>query len=141
MYESPLPQTFYRCIWGLAEKHLQIRQDAERRYMAMLEQACKMLVDQIIGSAVVNDDGEGYQEKGTESTPSASRNPIRSCKSSSINELGIQCPEHVSPEVRTQHAVHSTESCLTSYEIPVGSSPERKRQMLNMDLTTVFHIG
>lgn len=129
-----------------AEKHLQIRQDAERRYMAMLEQACKMLVDQIIGSAVVNDDGEGYQGKGTESIPSASRNLLRSCKSSSTNELGIQCPELVSPEVRTQQAVRSTESCLTSYEIPVGfppegSSPERKRQMLNMDLPTASFIS
>ncbi|EPS66809.1 hypothetical protein M569_07967 [Genlisea aurea] len=32
-----------------AEKHVQIRQDAEQRYVAMLEQACRMLADQIIG--------------------------------------------------------------------------------------------
>ncbi|KAI3718555.1 hypothetical protein L6452_19432 [Arctium lappa] len=33
-----------------AEKHLQKHQDAEKRYMIMLEKACKMLADQIIGS-------------------------------------------------------------------------------------------
>ncbi|CAA2994277.1 Hypothetical predicted protein [Olea europaea subsp. europaea] len=73
--------------------HLQVEilQDAERRYVAMLEQACKMLVDQIIGSVVVND-GEYYQLKGMESIPCASHNPHRTYISSSACELGIQCP-------------------------------------------------
>ncbi|XP_057547502.1 protein PHR1-LIKE 2-like isoform X2 [Amaranthus tricolor] len=35
-----------------AEKHLQMRQDAERRYMAMLERACKILADQLMGVAI-----------------------------------------------------------------------------------------
>lgn len=37
-----------------AEKHLQIRQDAERRYMAMLERACKILADQLMGVAIMD---------------------------------------------------------------------------------------
>ncbi|KAH9620753.1 hypothetical protein KSS87_005778 [Heliosperma pusillum] len=35
-----------------AEKHLQLRQDAERRYMAMLERACKILSEQLMGVAI-----------------------------------------------------------------------------------------
>lgn len=35
-----------------AEKHLQIRQDAERRYMAMLDRACNILADQLMGVAI-----------------------------------------------------------------------------------------
>lgn len=45
-----------------AEKHLQIRQDAERRYMAMLETACKILADQLMGVAIAENHAQTLQE-------------------------------------------------------------------------------
>lgn len=45
-----------------AEKHLQIRQDAERRYMAMLERACKILADQLMGVAIAENHAQTLQE-------------------------------------------------------------------------------
>ncbi|XP_021724787.1 protein PHR1-LIKE 2-like isoform X5 [Chenopodium quinoa] len=44
-----------------AEKHLQIRQDAERRYMAMLERACKILADQLMGVAIAENHAQTLQ--------------------------------------------------------------------------------
>uniref|UniRef100_A0A803LZM8 HTH myb-type domain-containing protein n=1 Tax=Chenopodium quinoa TaxID=63459 RepID=A0A803LZM8_CHEQI len=44
-----------------AEKHLQIRQDAERRYMAMLEKACKILADQLMGVAIAENHAQTLQ--------------------------------------------------------------------------------
>ncbi|GFP94140.1 myb family transcription factor apl [Phtheirospermum japonicum] len=54
-----------------AEKHLQIRHDAEKRYMAMLERACKMLADQILGSTVLEIPPNNlHQQRGDCSTES-----------------------------------------------------------------------
>ncbi|KAL7142896.1 hypothetical protein ABFS83_08G155500 [Erythranthe nasuta] len=50
-----------------AEKHVQIRQNAESRYMAMLERACEMFANQILGAVDTSNDGDGYEGKGTES--------------------------------------------------------------------------
>lgn len=88
-----------------AEKHLQIRRDAEQRYMSMLERACKMLADQFIG------DG---------------------------HKLGFYPSHHdaqveVAPNLHSQRADCSTESCLTSHEnSPAGG----KKTMVNMDSNT-----
>lgn len=41
---------YIKLVYTQAEKHLHIRRDAESRYMAMLEKACKMLADQILGA-------------------------------------------------------------------------------------------
>ncbi|KAK4491875.1 hypothetical protein RD792_002655 [Penstemon davidsonii] len=120
-----------------AEKHVQIRQDAEKKYMAMLEQACKMLADQILGATVTNDNRNVYHGKETKAPPSASHNQIGSYPSQSADELGIHGSREVS-QLHPQRADCSTESCLTSHESPVGfpkegSSPGGKRSMLNMD--------
>ncbi|KAI3456621.1 hypothetical protein Pfo_013284 [Paulownia fortunei] len=128
-----------------AEKHLQIRQDAERRYMAMLERACKMLADQILGAAVTNDDGDGYQGKATKAPPNGSPNPLVLYPSQSADELGVPGPVEVPPNLHQQRADCSTESCLTSHESPVGlppegSSPRGKRAMLNVDSTNASFI-
>ncbi|XP_021854523.1 protein PHR1-LIKE 2 isoform X2 [Spinacia oleracea] len=45
-----------------AEKHLQLRQDAERRYMAMLERACKILAEQLMGVAIAENHAQTLQE-------------------------------------------------------------------------------
>ncbi|PIN03598.1 hypothetical protein CDL12_23876 [Handroanthus impetiginosus] len=129
-----------------AEKHLQIRQDAEKRYMAMLERACKMLADQILGSAVTNDDGDGYQGKGTKAAPNGSHNPlVSSYPSHSTDELGVSGPVEVPPSLHQQRTDCSTESCLTSHESPVGlpregSSPGGKRAMVNVDSTNASFV-
>ncbi|KAG8365315.1 hypothetical protein BUALT_Bualt18G0091900 [Buddleja alternifolia] len=102
-----------------AEKHLQIRQDAEKRYLAMLESACKMLADQILGPADTSDNGDDYQGKRTKVAQNADHNP-----------LGSSYP--------SQPTDCSTESCLTSQE---GSSPGGgKRAMLNMDSTNASFV-
>ncbi|KAH6833574.1 hypothetical protein C2S53_005378 [Perilla frutescens var. hirtella] len=130
-----------------AEKHLQIRQEAERRYMAMLERACKMLADQILGTAITNDDGDGYQGKGTKAPPpNGSQNPLASYPSQSADELGVPGTIEVAPSLhQQQRADCSTESCLTSHESPVGLRPEGsppggKRAILNVDSTNASFI-
>lgn len=117
-----------------AEKHLQIRQDAERRYMAMLERACKMLANQIIGDANTEEDKQNYQELGTEA-PAAS---------SSHGPLGLHSLQ-VPPGIHRHRADCSTESCLTSHESPAGlplkgSPPGGKKRMLNIDSTAASLI-
>ncbi|XP_075513792.1 protein PHR1-LIKE 2-like [Primulina tabacum] len=87
-----------------AEKHMQIRQDAERRYMAMLEQACKMLADQVIGTGVVIDDGDGFQGNEMKVSFSSSHNPIGPCPTQSADDFGSHGPEMVSPELHPQRA-------------------------------------
>ncbi|KAL2324976.1 hypothetical protein Fmac_024034 [Flemingia macrophylla] len=121
-----------------AEKHLQIRQDAERRYMGMLERACKMLADQFIGDIIIDADGQKFQ--GLESKTS---------RSSLVDNVGFfppACTEvgglHVSevpPILQPQGADCSTESCLTSLESLGGLTLEGspggglKKRMLSLD--------
>ncbi|KAK4484965.1 hypothetical protein RD792_007571 [Penstemon davidsonii] len=114
-----------------AEKHLQIRQNAERAYMAMLERACKMLADQVIGAAAVtnNEEDTGYQGKVMKAPP-----PNALYQSQSTDEFGIHGPGDVSPNFHRQRADCSTESCLTSNESPVGSSRGVKRASTNSSL-------
>ncbi|XAR53898.1 hypothetical protein NMG60_11022624 [Bertholletia excelsa] len=98
-----------------AEKHLHIRRDAERKYMAMLEKACKMLADQIIGGSITDIEKQNHQQ-----------------------EMSFH-------GVHSHRADCSTESCLTSHESPVGlhlqgSSLGGEKRMLNMDSTTASMI-
>ncbi|KAL8469288.1 hypothetical protein ACS0TY_032202 [Phlomoides rotata] len=124
-----------------AEKHLQIRQEAEKRYMAMLERACKMLADQILGTTITNDDRDGYQGKGTKAVPP--HNALVSYPSQSTDEMGVVAPTEAPPNLHQQQRGDcSTESCLTSHESPVGlgSSPGRNRPMLNVGTTNVSFV-
>ncbi|KAL6990582.1 hypothetical protein U1Q18_008699 [Sarracenia purpurea var. burkii] len=133
-----------------AEKHLQIRQDAERRYMAMLEKACKMLADQIIGSATTEIEKQNYQELETVAPASCSHAPPGLYPLASSEGVRVHPQEEVSPRIhlhshRTTDC--STESSLTSHESPAGLPPEGsplehegKKCMLNMDSTTASLI-
>ncbi|KZV44775.1 hypothetical protein F511_34248 [Dorcoceras hygrometricum] len=125
-----------------AEKHLQIRQDAEERYIAMLERACKMLADQILGPAATNDDGEGCHGKGVNLAPI---NPLEPYPLHSADMFQAHIPAEVSPKFHPQHADCSTESCLTSHGSPVGMRIERSssggnRGMRNKDTTDASFI-
>ncbi|KAI5399412.1 protein PHR1-LIKE 2 isoform X1 [Lathyrus oleraceus] len=101
-----------------AEKHLLIRQDAERRYMAMLERACKMLADQFIGESTLDTDIQKYQE-----LPS--------------NELGGMHVSDIPYILQPQGANCSTESCLTSLEslrgLTLEGSPGGTKRMVGLD--------
>ncbi|KAL5579694.1 hypothetical protein UlMin_012136 [Ulmus minor] len=107
-----------------AEKHLQIRQGAERRYMAMLERACKMLADQFIGGSIIDTDSHKYQ--GVESKPptNSSIDPLGFYTSQSAEVAGVQGPEEMPNSLCPQRADCSTESCLTSHESPGGLNLE-----------------
>ncbi|XP_073280174.1 protein PHR1-LIKE 2-like [Primulina huaijiensis] len=125
-----------------AEKHLQIRLDAEKRYMAMLERACKMLADQILGSEGTNDDGAGFHGKGANPAPI---NPLEPYPLQSADAFQAHVPAEVSPKFHPPHADCSTESCLTSHGSPVGmrierSSPGGKRGMPSKDMTDASFI-
>lgn len=109
-----------------AEKHLQIRQDAERRYMSMLERACKMLADQFIGATVIDTESQKFQ--GLESK--APRGPFvdplgfYSFPSTGITGAVYAAGEEL-PNLHSQRADCSTESCLTSqHESPGGLTLE-----------------
>ncbi|KAK3432340.1 hypothetical protein EUGRSUZ_E04231 [Eucalyptus grandis] len=99
-----------------AEKHLQIRQEAERRYMAMLERACKMLADQFITSAIIDNENQKCQAYG-----------VRMPRNPSIDPFGFYTHEvaavhgtedDLPPSLHSQRGDCSTESCLTSHESP-----------------------
>uniref|UniRef100_A0A5B7BIY6 MYB-CC type transcription factor LHEQLE-containing domain-containing protein n=1 Tax=Davidia involucrata TaxID=16924 RepID=A0A5B7BIY6_DAVIN len=129
-----------------AEKHLQIRQDAEQRYMAMLERACKMLADQIIGSAVTEIDRQDYQGLGME-TPASSSRGLYSLQTTEV--VRVHGPEQVSPRnrIHPQRTDCSAESCLTSHESPAGlpleggSPPGGNKRMLSLDSTASLIWG
>lgn len=126
-----------------AEKHLQIRQDAEKRYMAMLERACKMLADQILGCAASNDDRDGCHGKGA--NPAPINLPHEPYPLQSAGAFQAHIPAEVSPKFHSQHADCSTESCLTFHGSPVGMRIERsssggKRGMPNKDTTDAAFI-
>ncbi|XP_004496120.1 protein PHR1-LIKE 2-like isoform X2 [Cicer arietinum] len=101
-----------------AEKHLQIRQDAERRYMAMLERACKMLADQFIGDTITDTDIQKFEE-----VPSS--------------EIGGMHVSEIPYILQPQGANCSTESCLTSLEslrgLTLEGSPGGTKRMLGLD--------
>lgn len=124
-----------------AEKHLQIRQDAEQRYMAMLERACKLFADQIIGDAVAEIDRQNYHGPGYKILPDSSQESRDLYHLQSAGVIRVHGPEVVPPRVRPQRADCSTESCLTSHESPAGLPLEvspvgGKKRMLSMDSAT-----
>ncbi|KAG4983831.1 Protein PHR1-LIKE 2 [Glycine soja] len=120
-----------------AEKHLQIRQDAERRYMGMLERACKMLADQFIGDVIIDRDGQKFQ--GLENK--TSRSPLVDHGGffpAACTEVGGMHVSEVPPILQPQGAECSTESCLKSLESLGGLTLEgspggSKKRMLNLD--------
>ncbi|XP_027938010.1 protein PHR1-LIKE 2-like isoform X2 [Vigna unguiculata] len=120
-----------------AEKHLQIRQDAERRYMGMLERACKMLADQFIGDIIMDTDGQKFQ--GLESkTPRNSLVDHVGFFPQVCSEVGGMHVSEVPPILHPQGADCSTESCLTSLESLGGLTLEgspggSKKRMLSLD--------
>ncbi|KAL6497644.1 hypothetical protein OROHE_027077 [Orobanche hederae] len=126
-----------------AEKHLQIRQDADKRYMAMLERACKMLADRILGSAVPNNDGDRYPGNGSNAPPpNNSPSPLISYPSQSADTLAAPGHIEIPLNLHQQRADCSTESCLTSHGSPVGlpSSPGVKRMMENVEPTSASFV-
>ncbi|KAL2895647.1 Protein PHR1-LIKE 2 [Bienertia sinuspersici] len=86
-----------------AEKHLQIRQDAERRYMAMLERACKILADQLMGVAIAENHAQTLQGQASET--------VYPLQTHTLNRL--HCPDEVSISINPQRDDCSAESCLT----------------------------
>ncbi|KAH1139094.1 hypothetical protein AAZX31_10G186100 [Glycine max] len=120
-----------------AEKHLQIRQDAERRYMGMLERACKMLADQFIGDVIIDRDGQKFQ--GLENK--TSRSPLVDHGGffpAACTEVGGMHVSEVPPILQPQGAECSSESCLKSLESLGGLTLEgspggSKKRMLNLD--------
>lgn len=99
-----------------AEKHLQIRQDAERTYMAMLEGACKMLADQIIGSAIIDTENQRCQAYGVKMPRNLSIDPFGFYSHEGTAVHGTE--DEVPPSLHSQRGDCSTESCLTSHESP-----------------------
>ncbi|GMN36718.1 hypothetical protein TIFTF001_006235 [Ficus carica] len=129
-----------------AEKHLQIRQSAERRYMAMLERACKMLADQFIGGSVIDTESQKYQGSGTKTPLSSSIDPLGFYSSHSVEVAGMQGPEEVPNGLCPLRADCSTESCLTSHESPGGLTLEGspgggKKSVLSLESTTSLIWG
>ncbi|KAK2984269.1 hypothetical protein RJ640_010228 [Escallonia rubra] len=119
-----------------AERHLHIRQDAERRYMAMLERACKMLADQIIGGAAAEVDRDNAQ---------GSHDPLALYTSQPAEAVRLHGPEGMLPGVLPLRADCSTESCLTSLGSPVGLALEGspaggRKRTIGTDLTTASLI-
>lgn len=85
-----------------AEKHLLIRQDAERRYMAMLERACKILADQLMGVAIVDNHAQTLQGQALDVVY-----PLETNALARLN--GPEVPASLNP----QRDDCSAESCLT----------------------------
>uniref|UniRef100_A0A7N0UBN7 HTH myb-type domain-containing protein n=1 Tax=Kalanchoe fedtschenkoi TaxID=63787 RepID=A0A7N0UBN7_KALFE len=120
-----------------AKKHLQIRQDAERRYMAMLDSACKMLAGHHLGDADKDKSrcmGANKPPPTTFLTPNAV--PPYTLKPSTVP--GLHGLEELVPGLHTQRADCSTESCLTSLGSPAGYTLQvppagSKKRVLNAD--------
>lgn len=132
-------------IVGQAEKHLRIRQDAERRYLAMLERACKMLADQFIGGAISDSDSKKSQGLDRKSPRSSSIDPLGFYASQSQEMERVNDTEEVQANLPCQRADCSTESCLTSNESPGGLTMEKspvgsKKNMVNLDAVTASLI-
>lgn len=103
-----------------AEKHLHIRQVAEQKYLAMLERACKLLVEQMAGCAVTNPDGEDYQVMRRKIPNSPSHLACGVDPLGSTDVVGVQGSEEFIHRINPQGADCSTESCLTSHDSPAG---------------------
>lgn len=120
-----------------AEKHLQIRQDAERRYMAMLESACKMLATQFINDTVTDTDIQKLQEMESKAPRNSLLDPLGfySLPSSELGGMQVsEVPQFFQPQVGNC----STESCLTSLDnlrglTLEGSTGGTKKRMLGLD--------
>ncbi|KAI4346472.1 hypothetical protein L6164_007366 [Bauhinia variegata] len=121
-----------------AEKHLQIRQEAERRYMAILERACKMLADQFIsGSGTVTDtDSQKFQGLGNKASRSPVLDPLGFYTLPSAEVATMHVPEVAAASIQPQRADCSTESCLTSHE-----SPGVTKRILGLDSAVAPLIG
>ncbi|KAE9619239.1 hypothetical protein Lal_00047941 [Lupinus albus] len=121
-----------------AEKHVQIRQDAERRYMAMLERACRMLADQFIGDTFIDTDSQKLQGLGCRASRSSLVDPVGFCSLPSTDVAGMHVSEYP-PILQPQWAGRSNERCLTSLEnlgglTLEGSSPGgMKKRMQTLD--------
>ncbi|KAK7278597.1 hypothetical protein RJT34_23629 [Clitoria ternatea] len=118
-----------------AEKHLQIRQDAERRYMSMLERACKMLADQFIGDTIIDSEGQKFQGPESKASRSSLVDPFGFFPLPG-SEVGGMYVSEVAPILQSQGA--DTESCLTSLESLGGLTLEgspggSKKRMLSLD--------
>ncbi|KAL8162354.1 hypothetical protein V2J09_013843 [Rumex salicifolius] len=61
-----------------AEKHLQIKQEADQKYMAMLERACKLLIDQLVGVSISDSNGCQILEGQAMEANNFAINPIQS---------------------------------------------------------------
>ncbi|CAN4080711.1 unnamed protein product [Withania somnifera] len=117
-----------------AEMHLQIRQDAEQRYITMLEKACKMLADQFIGDVVTENQQEIYQGLGTKTQLSPLCNPHGLCPSDSADLVGVHGPEEVSPE-----SIHNGQ--ISPAGLPLeGSSPGERKQGPSGDSTHASYV-
>ncbi|XP_031743368.1 protein PHR1-LIKE 3 isoform X2 [Cucumis sativus] len=135
----------YLTIVGQAEKHLQIRQDAERRYLAMLERACKMLADQFIVGAVSDSDSKKSEGQDRKSPRSTSIDPLGFYTTQSQEMERVNGTEEVQANLPCQRADCSTESCLTSNESPGGLAMEKspaasKKNMVNLGSATASLI-
>ncbi|KAI4352673.1 hypothetical protein L6164_006900 [Bauhinia variegata] len=121
-----------------AEKHLQIRQEAERRYMAILERACIMLADQFIGGNETVTDADRdtgsqkFQGLENKAPRSSFLDPLGFYTLPSAEAAAVQAPEEVAASMQPQRADCSTESCLTSLEGSQGGDGVTKR-MLSLD--------
>ncbi|CAL0334529.1 unnamed protein product [Lupinus luteus] len=120
-----------------AEKHVQIWQDAEQRYMTMLERACKMLADQIISATVIGNDSRKFQGIGNKAPRGTMDDAIGFYSLPSSEVAGVHLPEEeIPPSLPPQRDDCSTS--LTSHETPGGIGLEGtprggKRRMPGME--------
>ncbi|XP_019427042.1 PREDICTED: protein PHR1-LIKE 2-like isoform X3 [Lupinus angustifolius] len=121
-----------------AEKHLQVHQDAERRYMAMLEKACKMLSEQFIGDTIINTDSQKLQGQENKASRFSLVDPLGFFSLPSSEVAGMHLSELPST-FQPQGADCSNELCLTSLEnisglTLEGSSPGGiRKRMQSLD--------
>lgn len=130
-----------------AEKHLHIRQVAEQKYLAMLERACKLLVEQMAGCAVTNPDGEDYQVMRIKTPNSPSHLACGVDPLGSTDVVRVEGSEEFIPQINPHGADCSAESCLTSHDSPAGvpleGSPpgdEGKKRLLSMETASTSMV-
>ena len=122
-----------------AEKHVQIRQDAEQRYMAMLERACKMLADQFISATVMEPDNQKVQDLGSKAPRGSLLDSLGFYSLPTTGSAGMHVLEgKMMPTFERPRTGCSTESCITSHEssnrlASEGSPGGGKKRVLNLD--------